>query len=53
MAYLLIRTYKDGSIWTITGSKKRIEYEHSYCSGRSYTDKIYLITSDGIFQRVI
>ena len=50
--YLLIRKYKDGSIWTTTGSKKRIDKLHSYCNNNAYTDEIYLIQSDGIYKKV-
>lgn len=53
MNYLLVRKYKNGSIWTTTGSKKRIDYLHSYCSGYAYVDEIYLITDDGIYRKVL
>lgn len=38
--YLLIRIYKDGSRWATVGTKKRIEYLHSYCNGVYYKDRI-------------
>lgn len=50
--YLLVRTYKDGSVWSTTGSKKRIDHLHSYCNGKAYNDTIYLIQDDGIYKRV-
>ena len=53
MIYLLVRVYKDGRVWATTGTKTRIEYLHSYCSGKSYTDKIYLIASDGIYKQEV
>lgn len=50
--YLLVRKYKDGTLWSTVGSKKRIDYLHSYCSGQSYTDTIYIIQEDGIYKLV-
>ena len=50
--YLLIRTYKDGSQWTITGTLNRISKLHSYCSGDAYFDEIYLINRNGIYKKV-
>lgn len=50
--YLLIRTYKDGSQWTITGTLKRISKLHNYCSGDAYFDEIYLINRNGIYKKV-
>lgn len=52
MTYLLVRTYKDGSVWSVLGTEKRIAKLHSYCNGNAYTDEIYIVEKNGIYKKV-